>query len=108
LKCWAGCTLEEITGKLGLRVTDLFFDAGLSDSEQRRLAKQKRAQERVAQAAAYEAKGRRIDTLREAEYVVRSAKAISITGWSDAKLDAMLNTLADAYERLWEDSDEWC
>jgi hypothetical protein len=97
LKCWAGCTLEEITAELGLRVTDLFFDAGLSDSTERRLAMQRRAQERAAKDAAYQAEGRQLDLQRDAEAVIRTAQGIDISNWSDEQLDAGLNRLADAY-----------
>lgn len=108
LRCWAGCTLEEITSKLGLRMTDLFFDAGLpGDSAARQKAQHERRQRKAAKRAAYTAMGQRMETLREAEYVVQSAKGISIAGWSNTKLDLALNTLADAYERLWEESHEW-
>jgi hypothetical protein len=36
LKCWAGCTLEKITGALGLRISDLFFEKSIA-KEQRRV-----------------------------------------------------------------------
>jgi len=97
LKCWAGCSLEEITGKLGIQISDLFFDALSTDPHQRREALQRRSQERAARTAAYEAHGRRLDALREAENLIQSAQGISIAAWSDEKLDATLERLADAY-----------
>ena len=99
LKCWAGCELTAITGKLGLDVKDLFYD-GLPDPRQRREALQRRAKDREAQRTADKAKGRSTDLLRHAEYLVHSARGISIDTWTPAQLDKRLNCLADAYAVL--------
>jgi hypothetical protein len=100
LKCWAGCSLEEITGTLGLTVKDLFFDALSTDPHQRRTAAQQRAQARAVRQAAHDADGRRIDALREADRLIQSARGISIEEWSDDKLNTELNRLGDAYALL--------
>lgn len=63
LKCWAGCSIEDITRKLGLRISDLFFDRGEPDSRERQYAIQPRAQERVARLAIERANGRHTDAL---------------------------------------------
>src|SRR5215831_15015167 len=97
LKCWAGCSLKEITGNLGIRISDLFFDFGIPDSTERRHAKHQRAQQRAEQAAAYEAKGRQLDLQRDAEAVIRAACDMDISRWTDEQLDSVLNRLADAY-----------
>ena len=110
VKCWAGCTLDAITAKLGIRVMDLFYDAGLPESEDRRLARQQREQERAAQTAAYEKRGRQIDLRRDAEAVIRAAHGIDLSTWSDEQLDAALNRLADAYAIVrptGDPDDEW-
>ena len=99
LKCWAGCDIRAITGKLGLSVKDLFYD-GLPEPGQRREALQRRTQERAAQKAAYEAEGRRLDILREAEHLILSAQGLSIAGWSDDKLNSALDRLGAAYGLL--------
>ena len=36
LKCWAGCSAEDITRTLDLRISDLFFDSGEWGSGERR------------------------------------------------------------------------
>jgi hypothetical protein len=100
LKCWAGCSLEEITRTLGLTVKDLFFDALSTDPHQRREAMRQRAQATAARQAAHEAEGRHINVLRQAEHLIQSARGISIEGWSDDKLNAELNRLGDAYALL--------
>jgi hypothetical protein len=100
VKCWAGCSLEEITGALGIKISDLFFDALSSDPHQRREAMQQRAQAKAAQQAAQEAEGRHLDTLRQAEQLIQSARGISIEGWSNDKLNEELNRLGTAYALL--------
>jgi hypothetical protein len=97
LKCWAGCSLEEITRTLGLTVKDLFFDALSTDPHQRREAMRQRAQAQAARQAAHDAEGRRLDTLRQAEQLIQSARGISIEGWSHDTLHAELNRLGTAY-----------
>lgn len=99
LKCWAGCELTAITGKLGLGVKDLFYD-GLLDPRQRREALQRRACEQTAQRRVDRAMGRKNDLLRHAEYLVQSARGMTIDAWTPAQLDKRLNCLADAYAVL--------
>jgi hypothetical protein len=100
LKCWAGCTLEEITGALHLSVKDLFFDVIGANSLERRQAMEERRQARAKEQAVYRAKGLRIDTLREAEALIQSASGISIEKWSDDQLNTALDRLGAAYQLL--------
>jgi hypothetical protein len=100
LKCWAGCSLEEVTGSLGIKIPNLFFDALSTDPYQRREAMRQRTEAQAARQAAQEAEGRRLDTLRQAEELIHSARGISIEGWSDDKLNAELNRLGTAYALL--------
>ena len=100
VKCWAGCSLEEITGALGIKIADLFFDALSSDPHQRREAMRQRAQAQAAREAVQEAEGRQLDTLRQAEQLIQSARGISIEGWSNDKLNKELNRLGTAYALL--------
>ena len=102
LRCFAGCELTAITGKLGLEVKDLFYD-GLPDPRQRREALQRRVKVQTAQRAADKARGRKTDLLRHAEYLVQSACGMTIDAWTSAQLDKRLNRLTDAYDVLWEE-----
>ena len=102
LKCWAGCELTAITGKLGLEVKELFYD-GLLDPRQSREALQRRAKDQAEQRASGRARGRKADLLRQAEYLVQSARGMTIDAWTPAQLDKRLNRLADAYDVLWEE-----
>lgn len=97
VKCWAGCSLDEVTRALGLTVSDLFFNALSADLDERRTAARQRARRKATELAAYEAEGRRMDALREAEHLLQTARGISIAGWSDDQLHAELNRLGTAY-----------
>ena len=102
VKCWVGCELTAIMGKLGLEVKDLFYD-GLPNPRQRREALQRRAKEQEAQRRAASATGRKADLFKQAEHLVQSARGMTIDAWPPAQLDKRLNCLADAYDVLWEE-----
>ena len=99
LKCWAGCTLREITGALNVSVKDLFFDTAAT-ADERRHAMEQRHQAREKEQAAYKAAGLRIDALREAEALIHSARGISIEKWSNEQLNTALDRLGAAYQLL--------
>jgi hypothetical protein len=100
LKCFAGCTLDAICQVLGLRPSDLFFDAIDSDPQRRKTAAQQRVRARQARERHAHQQGTVIDALREADYFIRSRQGMDISQWSHAQLDAELNALADAYTVL--------
>ncbi|NOS79104.1 MAG: hypothetical protein HOP35_14280 [Nitrospira sp.] len=105
LHCWAGCDLSAIANKLGIEIKDLFHNSQ-PDPRQRREAIQRRAKERAAQRAVDKAKGRNTDLLKHAEYLVQSARGMTIDTWTSAQLDKRLNCLADAYAVLWGEHHE--
>lgn len=100
LKCWAGCRLEEICASLSIRPADLFFNALDPDPQQRRKDERERERRRKQQAVNAQKQGRRIDTLKTADYHIRSRRGLDIAGWTDQKLDDELNVLSDAYALL--------
>lgn len=100
VRCFAGCSLTDITQKLSVQVKELFFDGLSADPQQRREAKRQRAQEQAARYVTHQTEGRRLDALREAEHLIQSACGISIDGWSNDKLNGELNRLGDAYALL--------
>lgn len=102
LRCWAGCDLRAIAQKLRIEVKDLFHDRIL-DLHQQREAMQRRVREQTAKRVVLQAKGRRNDLFRQAEYLIQSARGMNIQNWSDDVLDKRLNTLADAYKILAEE-----
>jgi hypothetical protein len=99
VKCWAGCTVEAITTALGITLCDLFQDNHLTPRRANR-ARLKRETRWIAIEKKRKQAGARIDQMREAEYLIRSAHNIDISRWSNAMLDAVLNQLADAHDLL--------
>ena len=104
LHCFAGCPLENICVALGIRSSDLFFDALDRDPQRRRIVLQQRDRTRLKAAAVRQRRGRRTDALREADYFVRSRQGLDISQWTIEKLDEELNVLADAYALLSSES----
>ena len=100
LKCWSGCTLQEICQALGIDQRDLFFDALETNPERRRAAAEDRDRRQRARERHAEQQGALIDALRETDYFVRSRRGLDISTWTAAQLDDELNTLADAYRIL--------
>lgn len=100
VKCWAGCTLDEITAALGIRVADLFADALDTDPRRRREAAQERDRRRDARERHVEQQGTLIDVLREADGFVRSRQGLDVSAWSHDRLNDDLNAVADAYHLL--------
>lgn len=100
LKCWAGCTAQEITGALGLKLADLFPDTTPSREEITR-ARREREAKAAAEKARRHKEGLVIDACREAEGFVRSRVGVDISTWGDKRLDGELNDLAAAYSLLW-------
>lgn len=95
LRCFAGCTLAEICGGLGLSPRDLFYDRR-PDPNALREAQVKRAQKARTQ----EAVGFTVDALRVAEDFIGSRRGLDISQWSDQQLGDELNALSAAYTLL--------
>jgi len=98
LKCWAGCTLGQITTAIGIHIADLFFDA--SDTHTAYQSRIRRTRERQRQALRNVVDGFSVDALREADYFIRSRQGLNISTWCPERLHEELNTLADAYVLL--------
>lgn len=96
--CFAGCTTEDVVAALGLTMADLFFDA--RDSSAACRGRVRRIEERQRKAQRDEADGFTIDTLREADYLIRSRRGLDISQWSNQQLDDELAAIATAYRLL--------
>lgn len=94
LKCWAGCSAEEICQALGLRMGDLFFDTQLPRGQ--RPAPTPRRVNRVAVAFQFEMGA--LDRRLRAEKVLHLANGVTIDEFSDEELDRALGAVADAYD----------
>ena len=106
VRCWAGCTLKEVTGALGIRIADLFADTITPSTGYR--ARMQRTHERQRKAHHDEVDGFAIDALREADYFVRSRQGLDISPWTHDDLNDELDALADAHALLWaEELAQW-
>ncbi|MBQ28006.1 MAG: hypothetical protein CMH81_07725 [Nitrospiraceae bacterium] len=98
LRCWVGCSIDEICASIGVAVRDLFydnaqpFDAGAQRQRSMEKAlKQKRAKARLMVDA------RRIDCFREADAVINTAIGVDISTWSDEQLETVMEVISDAW-----------
>ena len=93
VKCWAGCTLDEITAALGLRVADLFYDAP-TPHEHRPTPKPART-DYAALAFRFELGA--LDRRLRAEHVNQAVNTISINELHDHDLDRLVDVVACAH-----------
>lgn len=94
VKCWAGCTLEEICAALAIRPADLFYDAGLPHTC--RPIKKAPRLDRTEIAFQFELGA--LDRRLRAEAVL--AAAHSRDALIDAQQDRLMNAVACAYQDL--------
>lgn len=95
LKCWAGCTINEICSARGIEPKDLFYDSRI-DSQAIRVTQERRERKRKDS----EAVGFSIDACKQAEHFIESRRGLDISGWSNERLDEELGALAGAYKIL--------
>ena len=108
VKCWSGCAVAEIVDALGIEVRDLFYDSRDARPHVRRETARHREIERERRAQDRRTRGALIDSRREAENLILSAKNIDISAWPDDKLGRVMDALGAAYhiieaERLEEE-----
>lgn len=108
LRCWVGCTIEEICRSLGIAQRDLFFDALDTDPSRRREAIQQRDRQRQERERHQHQQGALTDALKAADDFVSSRRGLEISGWSDEKLNNELDALADAYHLLEHEDLDGC
>jgi hypothetical protein len=94
LKCWSGCTLEEIVAALGLTLTNLFYDDGLPRQSQKPLVARPRSNlTRIA----FQFRFHGMLLFLRARSVLDAASHLVIESWTDAELDQALDAVARAY-----------
>jgi len=93
VKCWAGCTLDQITAAIGIHVADLFFD-GPPSRGQRSIPKPVKIS-RVAVGFRFELAA--LDRRLRAERVLQAVKNISINELPDHDLDRLVDAAVRAY-----------
>jgi len=92
LKCFSGCSLDEICRAVRIEPRELFYDAR-PDSR----ARAEHARRRAAKAAAERRRGRFVDAVKVAEAFLDTRKNLDISAWSAERLNEELNIIADAY-----------
>ncbi len=107
LKCWAGCSVEEICQALGLHVRDLFYDTYCNPREIRR-RQAERQYEKTKDKVEQMVKGFQIDAVREAERFMKATVGADISTLDDTQLDTLMNSVCDALAvRLEEERGEY-
>ncbi len=103
VKCWTGCTLNEITSALSIKVRDLFYDADRSGQRLRqpvRLRPMNHAWRKVAG----EFNDRALDLRLRAERILEAAVGLNPSGWNDQDLDVAMRAVGQAYANIeWAD-----
>lgn len=93
LKCWAGCTLQEICQVVGIREADLFFDTTLPRGH--KPAHQPIRVDRLALAFRYDLAA--LDLHLRADRIVAASQALSLETITDDDLDRALSHVAQAW-----------
>ena len=107
LKCWSGCSVEEICQALGLHVRDLFYDTYCNPREIRR-RQAERQYEKTKDKVEQMVKGFQIDAVREAERFMKATVGADISTLDDTQLDTLMNSVCDALAvRLEEERGEY-
>ena len=98
VKCWAGCTVEEIVQAMGLRTTNLFYDWD-SDQQQPRCRRPihkpwRYDWRRVSADLLFKAESLQIRT----ESILSAFQDVDIHDCTDADLDTALGAVSRAYQ----------
>lgn len=100
VKCWAGCTVDEITAALGHTVRDLFYVASF-DRPGRRKTRPKRKPWRFDwRHTAALLEDHALTLQLRAESVLGSAKDLHPSEWSDAERDHAMTIVCRGYENM--------
>jgi len=98
LKCWAGCSLDDICVALGITMKDLFYDNHQQfDGRVNRQRSEERALQPKREKAALLIDARRIDEYRHAELTIQALTGVDISGWMAKQLDEAMNKACDAH-----------
>ncbi|MEO7863999.1 MAG: hypothetical protein ABIU05_26925 [Nitrospirales bacterium] len=96
LRCWAGCTINEICSSLGIKPKDLFHDAGLPRS-QRPAPRPARINRR---SLAFQFEIGALDLRLRAEKVLVVAKHLYGSALTDDELETALGHVGKAYSDI--------
>jgi hypothetical protein len=98
LKCFAGCTVEEIAGSIGVSVSSLFYRRGRRRERTRNAPARRQFNDWRREAATLEDAAMAV-RLR-AEAVLTAASGIDTSRWTDDDWDAATAAVASAYQDI--------
>jgi hypothetical protein len=97
LKCWAGCTVSDITDALGLRLADLFYGSERLSDGWRRLPPQDRQPPFDWRKHAGDLEDEAIGLRLRAEKVLSAARELDVSAWSNDDIEAGFSAVERAY-----------
>lgn len=96
VKCWTGCTIEEITAALGLSVADIFYDSDLPRCERLRAKLTPKPKPLDWRRFAGELQDEAVDHWLRGTVVLEAARGLNITEWTDADIEEALEAITCA------------
>lgn len=104
VKCWAGCSVDDVCRSLGLHVKNLFYDDGQPrDGQEVRQRRMERQQQATDAAAALASDAASIDACKEADRVLARLSRYDPSSLSDEMLHAVIGRACDAQTVLMEE-----
>jgi len=105
LRCWGGCTLEDLCSALGLTVRDLFYDSSPDPGawqSARRGRRKPHCEERRPRLGLWRQIASNYENLAlsyrlRAERVLSLARGLDISQWTDGQVEKALNAINRAY-----------
>ncbi len=97
LHCFSGCTVNEIVNSMELQLSDLF------EGTQKRQPQRFYHSIRTKEEAIDRAEMARAGVFQKAESIIKTAKGIDITQWSEKELDRVMDIICIAYSILNEE-----
>ena len=93
LKCWTGCSIEQICSGLGIEVSSLFYDSGKSSNGVPKPSRPRTMRWRTfSKLMGSVVDGHSLEGLK----ILSAAKGMDIAGWNDNDLDSALRTIGFA------------
>lgn len=100
VRCWAGCTVEEVMAALGLGMADLFYDADLSPHKRRRSRNQPKPRCFDWRRYAGELEDEALSLWLRAQSVLAAALALPLNNWTDDDIEVGLEAVTRAHVDL--------
>ena len=102
LRCWSGCSLDEICSALGIRKCELFYDHGMTSAQRRKLPPRPRRFNWRTLSSAFEF-GSEHHWLR-AESIFKEARKLDVSALNDEELDQAWRASSKFVQRLVSES----